>query len=123
MGYNIGTSNKMAVLDESDVISIRERFWSDEPIKSIADDYGVTYNNVGSIVRGETWKHVDGPTCVKYKPSIHDLDKIGNHVHIIHRGYMEGHVYEYENTHIIMSYDNHINIEKYKEIKNGQNSY
>lgn len=120
MGCNIGVKNKRSILDDSDVISIRQRFWDNEPIKSIADDYGVTYSNVSSIIRGETWKHVTGATCVKYNPAVHDIDTIGKFKRIILRGYMVGYVYDYKNTHIIMSLDNHNKIQEYKENKNGQ---
>lgn len=60
---NQGSGNGQSKLTEKDVKEIREKYHNKDVYqKHLAEDYGITRGAVGSIVRGDTWKNVGGPT-------------------------------------------------------------
>ena len=46
------------VITEADVLNMRERRESGESLKSIAKDFGIAFQSVSKIVRGERYKHI-----------------------------------------------------------------
>lgn len=60
---NQGSGNGQSKLTEKDVKEIREKYHNEDVYqKHLAEEYGITRGSVGDLVRGDTWKHVDGPT-------------------------------------------------------------
>lgn len=53
-----GIDNGKAKLNDGQVIEIRQRHEEGESLSSIAEIFGVTDVNVGSIIRRKTWSHV-----------------------------------------------------------------
>jgi DNA mismatch endonuclease Vsr len=51
-----GADYSRSDLDEQDVREIR---MSDETLEELADEYDVSFSNIGQIKRGETWQHVE----------------------------------------------------------------
>lgn len=45
-------------LTASEVVAIRRLHLAGESIRQLARDFGVTYGNVGFIVRNKTWRHL-----------------------------------------------------------------
>jgi hypothetical protein len=56
--YQHGATHWMAKIDAAAVVEIRRRRALGEPLKSIADDFGVTIAHVHNIYTRRTWKHV-----------------------------------------------------------------
>lgn len=54
-----GSSHALAKLTERDVLEIRARADARETYASIAVRFGVTRENIGSVVNRKTWKHVE----------------------------------------------------------------
>lgn len=55
----IGSENFSSKLTEEDVISIRKIYENKEHSHSkLAKIYGVSKNNIGSILNRNTWKHI-----------------------------------------------------------------
>ena len=54
-----GELNKSSKLQESDVVSIRSRAYRGDLHKQIAADFGVSRENVSSIVQRKTWAHIE----------------------------------------------------------------
>lgn len=54
-----GSKNGFAILTESDVSIIKQRYNSGENAARIADDYPVSYDTVHGITRGKSWRHVE----------------------------------------------------------------
>lgn len=50
-----------AILTESDVLRIRQRFSDGELRDRLAREHGVVWRTVDMIVKRQTWKHVHGP--------------------------------------------------------------
>jgi len=50
-----------AKLTEDEVVQIRERHCSGEPISELASEFGVSQTAIRNIVKGRTWRHVGGP--------------------------------------------------------------
>jgi hypothetical protein len=60
-----GTAHNQSKLTEPGVIEIRERFAAGEGRTSLAKAFGVSPGNIDFIVRGQTWRHVGGPTLTE----------------------------------------------------------
>lgn len=60
----IGEAHYAAKLTEADVLAIRDRYRSGEPVYLLADEYGVTTSRVTQIVAGKGWEHVTGGSRV-----------------------------------------------------------
>ncbi|MDE3022784.1 MAG: HNH endonuclease [Pseudomonadota bacterium] len=50
-----GAKNAQCKLSERDVLSIRERRYNKELLRTLADEYGVSVSSVGDIVKRRTW--------------------------------------------------------------------
>lgn len=59
-GLRAGEKNSHAKLTESDVRLIRSRFSKGERQVDLAREFGLTREGVFGIVRGKTWRHVEG---------------------------------------------------------------
>lgn len=57
----IGANNAHARLDETVVATIIDRYAGGETSSSLSIEYQVTVSNILTIVRGDTWRHVDTP--------------------------------------------------------------
>jgi len=58
-----GEDHHGSKLTENDVVEIREKYANTDLTQyDLADEYGVIQPHIGSIVRGEDWSHVGGPT-------------------------------------------------------------
>ncbi len=57
----LGEAKAQAVLTETQVIEIRNRYATGEPQKSIAEAFDVSVPTIRSIALGFKWKHVGGP--------------------------------------------------------------
>jgi len=53
-----GAKNGKARLTEGDVLSIRKRHSEGEPIKDLANEFGVSYQTGTDICARRTWKHI-----------------------------------------------------------------
>ena len=70
----LGEKNPMAILTTREVADIRARRAQGESVSGIAKVYGLTYALISGVVRGVSWKHVDGPiTIVGRKVTEHDI--------------------------------------------------
>lgn len=56
-----GEEHPCSKITEKEVIDIRVRVNKGEPRIEIAKEFGISYSNVLSIVKGETWKDTGGP--------------------------------------------------------------
>lgn len=66
LGGRRGESHRSAKLTEADVLDIRERYAAGGvEQRDLADEYGVHRVQIGSILRGQTWKHVGGPRSTR----------------------------------------------------------
>lgn len=62
LGSHCGESNPMTRLTSEEVVQIRNKYAAGNTTHSaIAKEYGIEAMAVGSIVRGDTWKHLGGP--------------------------------------------------------------
>lgn len=60
LGWSInGTKNPLAKLDDDKVREIRRLYSQGATIRGLAKVFGVTPSAIQSVVRRETWKHVD----------------------------------------------------------------
>ena len=68
--YASGENHKLAVLQESAVLEIRQLYatgsWTHQ---QLADKFGASKATIGQITRGETWKHVGGPAIKGHRPT------------------------------------------------------
>jgi len=55
---SVGTANRKAVLDESDIIAIRKMAENGVSLSDIAEEYGVQKAAIWKIKERRTWKHV-----------------------------------------------------------------
>ncbi len=53
-----GERNSTTKLTDSVVLAIRKEYSEGATLKELASEYGVTFGNVGHIVRRNTWKHL-----------------------------------------------------------------
>lgn len=73
-GYNIGLggeggnlsnrkgeNNTQAILTETLVVEIRKKAASGIKHIDLSQEYGLTRENISTLVRGDSWKHVGGP--------------------------------------------------------------
>ena len=56
-----GEGSYTAKVTEADVLAMREHRAAGRELQVIAEEFGVTKQNVSYIVTGKTWKHVGGP--------------------------------------------------------------
>ena len=59
--YQPGAKNAMAKLSEEDVCVIRRRRSAGEKLLAIAKDYGVAFQTISRIARGNRWGHTTSP--------------------------------------------------------------
>ena len=70
----LGEKNPQAILTSPEVVDIRYRRAHGESVSDIAKVYGLTYALISGVVRGVSWKHVEGPiTVVGRKVTEHDI--------------------------------------------------
>lgn len=55
-----GSKNVNAVLSESDIPIIRAKFAAGSSLRQLGREYGIDYTAISSVIRGKTWRHVDG---------------------------------------------------------------
>ena len=55
-----GEGQHLARLTEAQVIELRERYAAGQTLIALADQFGICQSAVSSVVRGETWKHLEG---------------------------------------------------------------
>ena len=60
-GDHSGEHNGNAFLTTDQVVEIRKRFASGETAKSLASEFGVSYQSIQRIVQGKQWKNAPGP--------------------------------------------------------------
>ena len=89
-GYNVATGgalggglsgikNGMAILDESAILEIRNKYNSGSLQVDLAIEYAVTPTTISHIIRGKTWESVGGPIQINKsneKLSQEKIDKI-----------------------------------------------
>lgn len=56
-----GEESNRAKLTEADVLEIRAMAASGSRTKEMTDRFGISYNMIGAIARGDFWKHIGGP--------------------------------------------------------------
>lgn len=55
---NVGEKHSRARLTGENIVEIRKRYAAGEPVKEIAESFGVHQSNISHIVSGRRWKHI-----------------------------------------------------------------
>lgn len=58
LATNEGESNPRAILNEEEVLEVRDRFSRGESLDVLIEDFGLTHSGITSIIKRRTWKHV-----------------------------------------------------------------
>lgn len=53
-----GEKNKSSKLTEQNIIQIRQKYSNGNPLSELSIEYNVTPENISSIVKRQTWKHI-----------------------------------------------------------------
>jgi len=62
-----GSAKTGAILDESSVLVIRERYSRGDSVVDMATEYGVNKGTISHVALGKSWKHVGGPIVYRRK--------------------------------------------------------
>jgi hypothetical protein len=70
-----GVEKVNALLNESQVVEIRRRFFAGETQASLAEEFGIRPGHLSNITRGQLWKYAPGPVGRKRPPALTETQR------------------------------------------------